>query len=422
MRAIGVDLAPLRASREFRRLFIYEAVGALTSNATYVTLLYQLKDLTHSALDVGLLGAVEFVPILVGGLYGGVLADRVSRRRMVVACEIGVLLAIALLWGNAVLGHPIVAVIYVVGAAMAILSSLAGPSLEALTQLVVPHDLQRQASTLSMATNNILSIVGPAVGGLVAVLAGTAYVYAGDVISLVLTTWLLIGLPRGAARVEPVGSMTASFAVGARYALSRPDVLGTYVIDLTAMTVAYPLAVLPFFAASFHQSDALSLLYAAMPAGAFLASVTARWSGKVHHYGRAIAVAATVWGLGIALLGASDALALGVIGLVVAGGADAISGIFRTTMWNESIPPDVRGRMAGIELLSFSLGPTAGQVRAGALASATSLRASTVVGGLACAGGCAALPMWLRSMWRFDARHDEHVALVRAQRVDDDVC
>lgn len=419
MRAIGLDLAPLRVSRGFRRLFTYSVVAGLASNATYVTLLYQLKQLTHSATDVGLLGAAEFFPIFIGGLYGGVLADRTSRRRVVVACELAALVVIAILWVNGLQRHPAIVVLYLVGAALAVATSLQGPSLGALTQSVVPHDLQRQASTLNMASGNVAFIVGPAVGGLVSVLAGPTYIYGADVVSLFLTTWLLVGLPTDRVVSAADESVGASFVAGARYAWSRPDVLGTYVIDLVAMTLAYPLAVLPFFAATSHQSDALALLYAAMPAGALIASVTSRWSHRVHHYGRAVVVAAAIWGLGIALLGVTGSLAVGVVGLMIAGGADAISGVFRTTMWNESIPPDIRGRMAGIELLSFSLGPTAGQIRAGTLASAISLRSSVVVGGVACAGGCATLPAALRATWGFDARTDVHVAQVRLVRSHD---
>ncbi len=103
-------------------------------------------------------------------------------------------------------------------------------------------------------------------------------------------------------------------------------------------------------------------------------------------------------------------------GLVIAGGADAISGVFRNTMWNESIPPDVRGRMAGIEMISYSLGPTAGQFRAGVTAAWTSLRFSLTFGGLACTGSVAVVGAALPSLWRFDARSDMHVAEVRALR------
>jgi MFS family permease len=212
----------------------------------------------------------------------------------------------------------------------------------------------------------------------------------------------------------------AALRTGVRYARSRPDIMGTYVIDLLAMTLAFPVVMLPFVAARFHESYALAVLYCGLPAGALIASLTSRWTRRIHHYGRAIVYAAALWGLGIALFGYSSTLWLVLLGLAIGGGADAVSGIFRNTMWNESIPPDVRGRMAGIEMISYSLGPTAGQFRAGVMAAWTTLRFSLTFGGLGCTGSVGVVAAALPSLWRFDARTDPHVAEVRALRDEED--
>ncbi len=415
----GVDLAPFRSSSAYRRLFLYGALGTLASQATYVTLMYQLKILTDSALDVGVLGLVELLPIIVFGLYGGVLADHFNRRRVVLGAELGLFAVTGVLFVNARLSHPSVAVIYLVAAAFAALNGILSPSYAALFQQLVPHDLQRESATLQMVQGTGASILGPAIGGLVAVAWGPAAVYGGDLASYVVTVLLLVGLHvehRAGGAEKPD---FAAFASGARYAWSRPDVLGTYVIDLVAMTMAYPVTLLPFVAATYHSSYALAVLYCGIPTGALLATLSSRWTGKVSHYGRAIAVAAVLWGGGIIIFGVARSLPLAFVGLVIGGGADAVSGIFRTTMWNESIPLDVRGRMAGIELLSFSVGPTAGQFRAGVMAAATTVRISLVAGGVACAGTCAVLPLALRSTWNFDVRGDPHVAAVRAARANE---
>ncbi len=144
------------------------------------------------------------------------------------------------------------------------------------------------------------------------------------------------------------------------------------------------------------------------------------WTRRVHHYGRGVIAAAAMWGLGIALFGAATSLWWVLVGLAVAGGADSLSGIFRSTMWNESIPPDIRGRMAGMEMISYSLGPTAGQFRAGVMAAWTSLRFSLTVGGLACIGSVAVVGASLPALWRFDSRSDPHVARVRELRAGED--
>jgi len=173
---------------------------------------------------------------------------------------------------------------------------------------------------------------------------------------------------------------------------------------------------LPFVATRFHESYALAVLYTGLPGGALIATLTSRWTRHVHRYGRAVVLSAALWGLGIALFGFSSSLWLVLLGLAIGGAADSVSGIFRSTMWNESIPTEIRGRMAGIEMISYSLGPTAGQFRAGVMAAWTSLRFSLTFGGLACTGSVAVVTAALPSLWSFDARTDAHVAEVRAQR------
>jgi MFS family permease len=413
---LGLDLSPLRVSAAFRRIFAYRLIGVLANQAAYVAVVYQLTQITNSTIQVAALGVVELVPIVVFGLWGGVIADHFDRRRVVIVCEIGLLVVAAALLVNSRVAHPSVAVIYAAAGLNAAFGSFMGPSIAAILQQVVPHDLQRQASTISMTGNTLGSIVGPAIGGLVAATLGAWVVYAGNAVSFALTLGLLVGLRVPERVASTKRADMAALREGARYAKSRPDVLGTYVIDLLAMFLAFPVSIFAFAARGYHSPYALSLLFAALPAGAFIASVTPKWSARVHHYGRAVTWSATLWGLGIALFGASHYLWLAIVGLVIAGGADAVSGIFRQAMWNESIPPVVRGRMAGIELLSYAVGPTIGQARAGFAASWMGLRASIVTGGLACSTLCAGVGMSLRSLWDFDRRSDLHVADVERIR------
>jgi MFS family permease len=314
---------------------------------------------------------------------------------------------------NALARHPQVWVIFLADTAIVASGSLQQPSITALNQSLVPHDLQRAASTLSMIRYTTAAIVGPAFGGLVAVAVGPAAAYVVNLVTFTASLALLVTLradPRAADRE------TVSLGAGLRYARSRPDLMGTYVVDLLAMAWAYPVVMLPFVAARYHATYALAVLYLGLPIGTLLATLTSSWTHRVHHYGRAVVLAATLWGLGIALFGNATSLWFAEVGLIIGGGADAVSGIFRQTMWNESISPDVRGRMAGVELISYAVGPTAGQFRAGVTAAWTTLRFSLTIGGLGCAGSVAAVSTGLKSMWRFDARTDPHVAEVRAQR------
>jgi len=410
----GLDLSPLRESAQYRRLYLAGVVTALGSQATYVTVPFQLKGLTNSPFDVGALGLVEFVPLIVFGLYGGVLADRLNRRRLIIFSEAALMATTAMLLVNALATRPQVWILYLDAIVVAAVSSLQRPSIEALKQGYVAHHRQRAAAALANISNTSASIVGPALGGLVAVAVGPWAVYLANVVTFAASLSLLFTL-HATPRIEATGERVR-LGSGLAYAWSRPDLLGTYVVDLLAMVLAYPVVMLPFVADRFHETYALSLLYLSLPAGALVATLTSPWTRRVHHYGRAIIAAAALWGLGIALFGYASSLWIVVLGLVVGGGADAISGIFRATMWNESIPPDVRGRMAGIEMISYSLGPTAGQFRAGVMAAWISLRFSLTFGGLACVGSVGAVALALPRLWSFDARHDEHVEAVRVIR------
>jgi MFS family permease len=414
---LGMDLQPLRSLPTYRRLFFASGVTNLGSQATYVTVAFQMSQLTHSVLAVGAIGLVEFLPLIVFGLYGGVLADAVNRKTMLIATEVALLGCSVALLLNSLLDAPSVILLYVVIGAQVIAAGLQSPSLDSLRQQVVPHESQAAATTLSMFQRTVASIAGPALGGLLAVSVGCWSVYGLDCVSFLGSLVLLARVVAPARVAEATVVSFSALWSGVRYAVTRRDLLGTYLIDLSAMLLAYPLAMLPFVAQQFHQRFALALLYAALPLGALGASLTSRWSTKVHHYGQAIALAAGGWGLGIALFGWSSSLWIAVLGLVIAGWTDAISAIFRGTMWNQSIPTDVRGRMAGIELLSYSVGPTLGQSRSGIMAAVFTLKTSLIAGGLLCTGACAGLAAALPSMWRFDARTDANVALVKAAQM-----
>jgi MFS family permease len=416
----GVDLTPLRVSKQYRRLYAAGFISMLGSQATYVAVPFQLRLLTHSTLAVGSIGLVELAPLVFFGLYGGVLADRLNRRRLIIAMEMVIMLSTGALFANALLPHPLTWILYLDAAFVAGASSLQSPSVSALNQLFVSHDLQRSASTLSNISSTTASIIGPALGGLAAVAFGPGSVYFANLVTFTISLYLLFRLSATPAPEASGESVMSDLRDGLAYTKSRPDLVGTYIVDLLAMILAFPVVMLPFVAARFHETYALSILYCGLPAGALLAGLTSRWTRRVHRYGRAIVFAAAFWGLGIALFGYSSSLWLVVVGLGIGGGADAVSGIFRNTMWNESIPPEVRGRMAGIEMISYSLGPTAGQFRAGVMAAWTSLRFSLTFGGLACTGSVAVVAAALPSMWRFDARSDPHVAEVRAIRASEE--
>jgi len=414
-RRFGLDLRPLRSSKDYRALFIAGLVGTIGEQGTYVVVPYQMKLLTGSFIDVGLLGAVEIVPLVIFGILGGALADTVDKRRMIISTEALMVLGTAALLVNAIVGRPRVWVLFVAVIVFASADALQRPSLDSIVPRLVPHDLLSAASSLSTLRWTFGSIIGPIAGGTAAVAIGPSSWYAVDAGTFAVTLLCFVALASSPPSVKQRPNVRHVFA-GVGYAIRRRDLLGTYLIDFSAMLFAFPVALFPFLATRYHDRFALGLLYAGLPIGALVASLTSRWTARVHHHGRAIVAAAVVWGLAVAGFGLANGLLVAILALVVAGGADAISGIFRMTMWNASIPDEMRGRMAGIELLSYSTGPELGQLRSAFVASVTSLRTSVVSGGLICAASCGALVALLPTMWRFDARTDPNVAEVRAQR------
>ena len=402
------DTAPLRGpgARGFRAVFLSRTVVYLGSQAAEVALLVQAQRLTGSPLVVGTLGLAELVPLLVFGLYGGVLADRFDRRALMRWCEPGLLVCAVLLLVNAVLPRPLLWPLYALAAVMMALTSLQRPAFEAATPRIVPGSLLTSAAAILSLSVNASFLLGSSLGGVLAVTPGPWLVYAldgvGFGVSFVLLSRGVPALPLAQEQISN-GPVLREILVGLRYAVSRKDLLGSYLADLAAMIFAYPNAMLPFLAIELHASWSTGLMFAAPSAGAFAVSATSGWMPRVRRHGRAIAVAAAGWGLSMALVGIAPSVWFALCFLAVAGGADECSGVFRDTMWKQSIPDHLRGRLAGVELLSYGAGPPTGQLRSGLVAAVTGPRFSLTSGGLACVGAVAAVCLALPSFVRYTA-------------------
>jgi MFS family permease len=418
---VRIDVSPLRTSRDFRIIFASGLVTYLGSMITYVALPFQVAALTGSYLAVGLIGLAELIPLIVFGLYGGALADVMDRKVMVVATEGAAALLIGLLLVNSLLPVPQVWILYLVAMMLAAVDGLQRPSLDAMIPRVVRHDQLSAAAALTSIRWQLGSILGPAIGGLLLSAGGTVAAYGVDITTYVVSILLLLRLRSiRAAGAESERPSLGHIAEGMRYAWSRKDLLGTYAVDLIAMVFAFPYALFPFLAADLGAPWALGLLYSAGAVGSLVVTLTSGWTRSVHRHGRAIVLSAVAWGAGIALVGTTSSLALVLVYLAIAGAADMLSGIFRGVMWNQTIPDDVRGRMAGIELLSYSIGPLLGQVRSSTAASLTSLRMSFVSGGVMCMIGVGLAAFSLPSLWNFDDRTNPDALRQRELRRTDD--
>jgi MFS family permease len=410
------DLAPWRSSRDFRLMWLAGVVTVFGSFLTFVAVPVQLKELTGSAFAVGAIGVVELVPLIVFGLYGGALADALDRRKLILWTEAALGLLSVLLLANTLLPRPAVWPLYVVAALTSALTGLQRPALDAIVPRIVPHDQLSAAAALNALRWQVGAIAGPSLAGVLIAFAGLEWAYVLDVLSFAVSIALGLGLRPSPPAHDADKPSLRSIGEGASYAWSRKELLGTYAIDLAAMFFAYPTAVFPFLADDLHAPWSLGLMYAAGTVGSLVVSVTSGWTSHIPHHGRLIVYAALAWGAAMAVAGWMHNVWLVLLFLAVAGGCDMVSGIFRGVMWNQTIPDELRGRLAGIELLSYSVGPQLGQVRAGGLAAWAGVRASVWSGGLACAGVMGLLALCLPGLMRYDARTNEHAVRMRLRR------
>ena len=412
----SIDLTPLKKYPDFRNLWAAGLISYLGSMITYVAIPFQIKELTNSYLAVGIVGVIELVPLIIFGLYGGVLADSVNRKKMVWATEAGAMLLVALLLANSMLWEPKVWVIYIAAGLFAVVDGLQRPSADAMLPRLVGHQDLPAATALMSLRWQLGLIVGPTVGGIIFSTFSISAGFAVDMATYVVALVFLARVRSMPSSKEAKKPSLAALLDGVKYAFSRQDLIGTYIIDLAAMTLAMPMALYPFWADQLNAPWALGMFYSAITVGAVLITVTSGWTTRYRFHGRAVILAAIGWGLAIAVAGLSTSLVLVLLFLTIAGAFDMISALFRANMWNQTIPDHFRGRLAGIELLSYSVGPLAGQLRAATIASATSLSFSVTSGGVLCAIVVAFLAFFLPKMWKYDVETNEFAVQERQNR------
>lgn len=390
-----IDTGPLRRHHDFRLLYIGRLISFFGTMVTMVAIPFQVYSVTRSSLAVGVISGLEIIPILALGFLGGALADAQDRRRMVQLTEVGLMVVSLGLVLNTLLPSPTLAVLYLAAVLGAALDALQTPSLSAMLPRLVERDELTAAAALNSLRTTAGMIAGPAIGGVLVAGIGLTGTYIVDVVTFGASLGALAMMRPVPAPSDAERPSRKRIAEGLRYAWNRQDLMGTYLVDMNAMFFGMPTALFPAIAFRYGGAGVLGLLLAAPAAGSFIAVATSGWSGRVRRHGLAIILAAAGWGLAIVGFGLSPNLPLALVFLAVAGGADMISGVFRGTIWNQTIPDSLRGRLAGIEMISYSSGPLLGNVEAGAVASAFSIEASIVSGGLLCVAGSLAMAVMM---------------------------
>jgi MFS family permease len=407
LRRIAVDVSPLRASRDFRLLAIGNFVTGLGTQATLVALPYQVYVQTRSPVLTGLLGAVELGPLVAMSLYGGALADRMDRRRLLLVDQLALVAISAGLAAGAYSARPPLALLYVLAALLAGFSAIQNVARSAIVPNVVDRTRLRGALALNFGLYQLTMVIGPAFGGLIIAAAGlgTAYtIDAASCLGMVLAVVAMSAQPPHAAEHDHP-SIRRSIVDGLRFVRSNHALVGSFGIDLAAMTFGMPRTLFPALSLTVYHAGAAGTgaLFAAVSAGATVAALTTGWLARVRRLGRVVVWAVLAWGAAIALAGLVRSLWPAVGLLALAGAADSISAVCRSTI-NQTVTPDaMRGRMSSVFSLVVTSGPRLGDIESGAVASLTTPRFSVLSGGLGCVLSAALIARGFPALLRYDS-------------------
>jgi hypothetical protein len=391
-RRLLIDLRPLRHSRDFRYLIGGQSISVLGTQLTAVAVPFQVYELTRSSLDVGLVSLAQLVPLLLCSFLGGSIIDATDRKRVLVIVELMMAASTCGLAVNADVG-PHLWPLFVFPAVTAGLSGIDSPTRASIFPNLLPTELISSASAMFQALFQMGSVVGPAIAGLLLAGAGVHFVYWVDVTSTLGAVVCALFISSQPPSHDAARASFRSIAEGFRFLKGRQPMQGAYLIDINAMVFGMPRALFPALAATtFGGGTAvLGFLYAAPGAGALVGALTTGWVTAVRRQGRAVTIAVLVWGAAITAFGLVHWLPAALILLAVAGWADVISAVFRSTILQLTVPDELRGRLNAVQTGVVAGGPRLGDLESGAVATAFTNEISIVSGGLLCVVGAVAL-------------------------------
>ena len=412
LRGVAVDTTALRESRDYRVLVIGGLISGIGTQVTLVALPFQIYVLTSSSFLVGLLGLVELVPLVVVALLGGTLADRMDRRRLLLISQVvqaGTSLCLVI---GAAAGSPPVGVLYLIAAVASGASAVDRPTRAAMVPALVGPERLRSAISFNYGLVQVAMVVGPAMGGIIIAAGGLTWAYAVDVatfLAMIAAAWAIASPPRPA--VEPGASFLSAVRDGIRFAGRSGELMGSFAIDILAMTFGMPRALFPALALTVYDAgpEGVGILYAAVSAGAVVAAFSTGWMIHARRLGRIVVFAVLVWGVGIACLGLTSELWVGALCLLVAGAADSVSAVCRSTILQTVTPDEMRGRMSAIFTLVVAGGPRLGDVESGTVAAVGGTQLSVVSGGVICVLGIVPVLAAFPEFWRYGEKPEHHL-------------
>ncbi|MFD7052505.1 MFS transporter [Streptomyces mirabilis] len=401
LRGVTLDTRPL-AHPVFRRLLIGQSAAYVGTMVTGVTIPVQIYALSRSSLSVGLTGLAGLVPLVVFGLYGGAIADRFDRRALYLASACLTWVTTLALLLQAITDLRSVPLILALVAVQANAFAVSSAARGTIIPRIVPTPLVPAANTLYFTAGNVGQVAGPLVAGiLISLPNGYCWAYGADALLFSLLLYSAVHLPP----IMPTGSGARTAGLrsvfdGLRFIAAAPVLWMSFAVDIAAMTLAMPTALFPE-AAQVRFGGGVGLLYSAIAVGSVVAGLFSGWIGRVRRQGRALAVAVTAWAAAIALAGTVHHLLAAAALLAAAGAADLVSAVYRETILQTYAPDAMRGRLQGVFTVVVAGGPRLGDLRAGAMASATGLGLAWTGSSLLCMIVVIVGALLVRPFWRY---------------------
>jgi MFS family permease len=407
LRSLLVDLEPVRRDRDFRMLWLGQLISGVGRQVTVVALPFQLWQLTHSSLSIGLLALVQLVPILVFALGGGAVADAVDRRRLLLVTQMALAASSLCLALLALMPSPPIVALYVVAFVAAGTGAVDQPARSSAIPRLVPRERLPAAIAVNSLSYQAVSVVGPAFAGVLIATTGIASAFAFDVVTFIAAIAALLVIAPIPPHPGAVRPGLRAVVEGLSFARARRIVFATFVIDLDAMVFGMPSSLFPQLALTVFNAGAAGygLLTAAPALGALVGATLTGWVGRVRRPGRGVVVAVAAWGVAIVafgLLTVSFPLALAC--LAIAGAADVISAVLRSSIVQLETPDRLRGRLMSIHTLVVTSGPRLGDAEAAAVSAVAGPQFSVVSGGILCLVGLAAVLRRFPELLAYEAR------------------
>ncbi|MCM0607364.1 MAG: MFS transporter [Xanthomonadaceae bacterium] len=398
-----LNLRPLIQYRDFRLLYLGQFISLLGSMMSYVAIPYQMFQLTQSSAMVGAIGIAQLIPTVVFGILGGSVADSMDRRKLLLYSELFLGVAVIGLAINAMIPQPSIAAIFILTILIQSAVGFHRPAMDAAVQKLVDANDYATIGALGGFRFSVGSILGPAMGGILIASFGASIAYWVDAATFLISFLLILAMKRMPSPERARKNHAEDIKEGLRYAFSRPVLMGSYVVDIIAMTFAFPVAIFPEMSVAWGGAKAAGVLFSAMSIGSLVMTIFSGWTPRVKRHGAAIIISASIWGVAIIALAYAPNLTMAVVCLAVAGAADMVSGLFRGILWNETIPNSMRGRMSGIEMISYMSGPLLGNARVGYMASHFTIHISVLLGGVICTIGVIACVWMYKEFWEYSS-------------------